>query len=256
VGQGETVAELYNEDDDTIGLVASHNGSNTFYLAMHASDSAPPPYDFVTSGTFAVIKVDGGSATVLGEAAGALDGADWNQVVLSVQDGRVAVTHNGVEVISVVDSAPLPPGKSGLYAYDAGYEYLDNGNTNAMFESVEVSWYDDDDDGIVDDDDNCEKDANPGQEDSDNDGVGDVCDGGDGDADTDSDTDSDTDADTDSDSDADTDTDTDTDADTDGTPLGEDEITAKGACGCAAAGGVAGVLPLLVALLFTRRRRV
>ena len=80
-----------------------------------------------------------------------------------------------------------------------------------------------DEDGVADDEDNCPDDANPGQEDADNNDIGDACE--DVDPDTDPDTDTDPDPDTDTDPDPDTDTDLDLDPDT-------DDSNATARCGC------------------------
>ena len=73
------------------------------------------------------------------------------------------------------DDGFTPDGDIGYYAYDAGgWSYY--GETETFFGNMTVYLMDDDEDGVADDSDNCEFEANPSQEDSDDDGIGDACD--------------------------------------------------------------------------------
>jgi len=270
VAQGGVEGEYGNEDNDTIGLVFAHNGSDTFYLAATSGDDAPPPLGFGNNNRVFLIKVDGGNESLLDEVNTNLGGLR-HTLKAERNDNTVTVWLDGNQVIQVVDNTPLPAGEAGFYAYNSGWDGYGYGNSDAWFEDIRVYWTDDDNDGIVDDIDNCEFVANPAQTDTDGDGVGDDCEGGQptdtgtpGDTDTDTDSDTDTDTDTDSDSDSDVDADTDADADTDqgslDTALGGDKNTEEGfsvgsACACQTSGGTGGALLLLAAALVGIRRR-
>jgi hypothetical protein len=176
LGQGIVQAEFVNEDDDAIGVVFSHNGNNTFYLAAHSSDDTPPPLEEVpTPGVF-LYRVEAGEAELL--ATGDVNLRDGDHV-LSAQrnDDVLRVSLDGDVLIEVVDPLPLPPGRAGFYAYNTGY---DGGweSTDAWFDWIEVAAFDDDDDSVIDDIDNCEFVPNPDQADSDGNGRGDACEGG------------------------------------------------------------------------------
>jgi len=135
----------------------------------------------------------------------------------------------------VVDTL-LPRGQVGFYAFDSG---RGSDMSDARFDRIEVRWFDDDNDTVVDDDDNCEATPNPGQEDADEDWIGDACEEGD----------TDTDVDTDSDIDTDVDTDTDTDE------IIDDRVTGAKDCGCNGVSVVFGLGLWLLAVPFLRRRR-
>jgi hypothetical protein len=238
--RGEEIQQVYvtarfqNVDNDTIGVVFGHDGLDTLYLAAHSADSSPPPLGNVESGTLFLIRVDDGDAEVLAEEAATVVQGEWYKLDVRVNNGRIRVLLNDFEHINVEDML-LPRGQVGFYAYDSGE------GKDAGFDWIEVRWFDDDDDTVVDDDDNCEATPNPGQEDSDEDGIGDACD------------EADTDTDVDSDSDADTDGDTDSDGDTDD-PL-DGGITGAKECGCDAMPGVYGLGLWLLFVPLLRRRR-
>jgi uncharacterized protein (TIGR03382 family) len=237
VGQGTTEVALINEDDDTIGIVACHDGEGTFYLVAHSRDSAPPPLSGVGEPTIFVLRVQDGSTELVGSVPASLESNDWTSLSLDTDDGTLTVRLGGVVILTWADPNPLAPGMSGFYAYNSGYDGGGGGNTNAYFDSIRVSWSDEDDDTVADDTDNCEEAANPGQEDSDHDGLGDACD-----APPDTGGDADTDADTDSDDDH---------------PFHDEDVIAGPGCGCSQTGAgplLPGIL-LLLGLTGLRRRR-
>jgi len=228
VGQGLTEVLLFNEDDDTIGLVACANGTDSFYLAAHTENGAPPPVSTDEPLAY-LLKVSAGVAEVLGTDRSELRPEDWSRLSLDIDDGRLTMRLNGRVVVEVDDPEPLPPGRSGFYAYDAGYDGGGN-NTNAYFDSIEVWWQDADGDLVPDDTDNCEHDKNPGQADHDDDGLGNDCDPDWPPEDTD-------------------------DPGTEDTGPLDDDVTAGLLCGCATGAPTIPWLLALLAPLVLRRRR-
>ncbi|MBT3219790.1 MAG: hypothetical protein HN348_11930 [Proteobacteria bacterium] len=228
VGDGGIVVSLVNEDDDTIGVVSHHNGSNSFYMAFHSADSAPPPLGYVQGPHLFLFKIDNGNANELGRVQRQMKRDDLHELRLEQNDGLVRVTLNGKVEIEVTDSSPLSPGRAGIYAYNSGYEG-DWHSSNALFDDVEVYWFDEDNDGVSDDVDNCEFDANPSQG---------PCDGSDTDTDV-----------------TDTD-DTDVDVSPEGKPtlVKEDLGISFGDCGCNT-GSSSGWIWLLLPLPLVIRRR-
>lgn len=163
-----------SQDDDTMGIVSNHNGSDTFYLLAYSEDSAPPPIDSVNNGAvLALIRVENGEPSLLKRVS-----ADWasgtNQFSLEIDDGILTASLNGDTFFAVEDEDPLGAGMVGMYAYNNG---ADGGqsSTYCWFTSLEVGYVDEDDDGVADDFDNCEDVSNPGQADWNDNGVGDAC---------------------------------------------------------------------------------
>jgi uncharacterized protein (TIGR03382 family) len=173
--EGVASAVVGNRDDDCAGVVANHNGDDTFYLFALTSGSAPPPLaSTVPRSTAFLLRVEGGVATVLGEVRATALGETARPLRLEVNDGRLVGRYAGSVLIDVVDPAPLPPGQAGVYGYDTGNDGW--GGETAFFNRVEAFRFDDDGDGVADDDDNCEQIANPDQADADGDRRGDACD--------------------------------------------------------------------------------
>ena len=118
--------------------------------------------------------MDKGEGELLKRAYADDVGLDENTLSLEVDDGIITANLNGDTFFAAEDPDPLGPGVSGLYAYDSG-EDGGRANTYCWFRSIEVSFVDEDDDGVPDDTDNCEDVANPGQADWNDNGVGDAC---------------------------------------------------------------------------------
>ena len=175
VGQGVTSVSLYNEDDDAIGLVACSNMDDTFYLVGHSRDSTPPGVGAIEQPTLFVMRVEAGEPDLLETTQVGLRYDQFNELSLTIDDGALTVELNGTEVLEVVDPDPLLPGRSGLYAYDAGHDGGSQ-NTDAFFDAIEVRWMDEDGDSVPDDTDNCEGRPNKDQADDDDDGIGNACD--------------------------------------------------------------------------------
>ena len=176
IAQGVTSVLLGNEDDDTIGLVHSHDGGGSTYLLFHSYDQVPPPFAGVNGGRLVLLRIDGSDVQQLGGAEINL-ASGLNRLALQQQNGNLTAFLNGDNIFSASDPDPLAPGVSGFYAYDCGNEGdYSWEETNAYFGLLEAYLFDDDDDGVADDDDNCERDFNPDQTDSDGDGLGDACD--------------------------------------------------------------------------------
>ena len=241
VGQGGVEVNYRNEDDDTLGVVFGHRGSNTFYLAATSSDNAPPPFGFENSSRVFLIRVENGQATDLAQVSADLSGLR-HTLKAERNDDILTVWLDGAQVIAVDDPAPLAPGTAGFYAYDTGWDG-GGGSTDAWFVDIRVYWTDDDDDGVPDDEDNCESTPNPDQSDTDDNGVGDACEGDEPDPNDPSDPST---------------TEGDTEADTgaaSGSALSQEGLKISSACGCQTMRPSGTLVGILLAGLLIRRRR-
>ena len=174
LAEGGILVEVSEQDDDTVGVVFRHDGDDTFYLLGWSADSAPPPVNFTEEGLLFLLRVEDGEATIAASVPADFATGGWAEMSLRVNDNTVTGDLGGI-VLTWTDSNPLPGGQAGFYAYDSGWDG-GPGATNAWFDSVEMFWTDDDDDGVPDDVDNCESEANLYQSDEDFDNVGDACD--------------------------------------------------------------------------------
>ena len=163
-----------NDDDDFLGGVFQHDGVDSFFLVGVTANSAPPPLDTQDprqGGKLIIYRVESGIADVLlvepvDRQEGALDlEISFDQETLTVRAG---------DELFEVQTAPIGPGRAGFYGYNTGFD--GNNAENAYFFSYGINWLDTDDDTIANDFDNCEEVANPDQQDSDGDGIGDLCD--------------------------------------------------------------------------------
>ena len=233
VNDGVTEIGMFNYDDDTAGMVFKQSSAKTFYMLVHYEDGAPYPLQEDNEPVIGLVRVYNGQGSVLASVSSDRFSFDDSIIELRAEynDGDIRVLWDGTEVMEVSDPEPLPAGVSGFYAYNNGY--YDNERQSVLFDYIEVSFWDEDDDGVADDIDNCEEDANTDQADADGNGIGDACDITDPDPGGDDDDGRDNDL-----------------------PLGPDEdITGARACGCSAGVGVTGFWAVLLPGLMAWRRR-
>lgn len=174
VGQGVVRIEWSSDDDDAIGLVSNHDGDDSFYMLVYSEDSVPPPlYETDDRPELILYRVEGGDAKVMKRVRSAY-ARSTNDLSLEIDDGVLTATLNEDTFFAVEDTMPLPAGQGGMYAYNSGE---DGGNSSSYcwVRSIEVSYVDEDDDGVPDDTDNCEDVSNPGQADWNDNGIGDAC---------------------------------------------------------------------------------
>ena len=164
---GAIESVVYQGDNDTVGLVLSNDGDDSFYLALCTSDSSPPPLGFVGQPKAAILEINQGTSTLVAEVntnTSLGEATFWR----FERKGRLLTLFiDGQMIVSGMTTTPLGPGRAGAYAYD---------NEQAGFDDLAVYLLDTDDDGIVNDDDNCPFEANKGQDDDDGDGLGNDCD--------------------------------------------------------------------------------
>ena len=196
--QGSVEAQIGNLDDDAMGVVLNHNGTNSGYIAFHSCDSRPPPVSGGSPCQITLLRVRNGNAVRLGQSSGqpvaGFSGTNTRPLRLERNDDAdgittLVVTFDGTEYIRVVDALPLGFGQAGVWAYDTG---VDDGSvvtvgpiwnrreerrmgSPGFVTTIEVMRFDDDGDGVPDDEDNCEFEPNSDQADSVGDGVGDAC---------------------------------------------------------------------------------
>lgn len=174
VGQGVVRIEWGSEDDDAVGLVSNHNGNDTFYMLIYSEHSVPPPLSETDDRPELILyRIENGNGQVLKRVRSDY-ATSRNYLSLEVDDGVLTASLNGDTFFAVEDDNPLPAGQAGMYAYNSGE---DGGNSSSYcwVSSIEVSYVDEDDDGIPDDTDNCENVSNPGQADWNDNGIGDAC---------------------------------------------------------------------------------
>lgn len=187
---------FYSYDDDTLGLVFNQSDAQNYYMVILVSDSGGGDDPLGHGGPFTgIVKVTGGEAELLAEAGETYEiGPDYvSAFALRVDDGEILFSFwdewdddwaDEDEwpapdwTLDATDPSPLPGGRAGYYAYNAGGFGRDE--DAVLFGSTWVLQVDEDADGVADDDDNCEEAPNADQADADSDGLGDACDDGGG----------------------------------------------------------------------------
>lgn len=225
IQQGLVQAVVFNDDDDSMGIVSNHDGGQRFYLLVHSADSVPSGLGDAGDGRLYLVRVDGEDFEVLADAEAEIGFGPFG-LELSVDNGVVTGALGEDIQVQATDPDPLGPGLAGFWSYDSGYDGWNSDYCGAS--EINVFWQDEDADGVADDIDNCEDVANADQADADGDGVGDACSEAGGDT-----------------------------GETGGDDTGADgELqisgSACGGCGGGTAGG--GLLILALGALFTRRR--
>ena len=177
---GIVTSLLYTEDDDAVGMVARHQGSEDYYLFIMTAgdDRSVTPLDAYADEAV-LVRISNGEAEVLAREPAVVERYALSRMAMAFNDGGVSAAYwvnfdddEPDVLLSALDPDPLPPGAFGFYAYNAG----GLGGTAVAFGATTVLLFDDDGDGIPDDEDNCESVENPGQEDADDNGIGTACD--------------------------------------------------------------------------------
>lgn len=182
VTQGVFEFNAYITDNDSWGIVFGHESSRNLVLVLvcgveNGGDNSFCPTEQVAAPSTAILHIQGDDVEVLGVSRRTVSEGDYGPGSVSVNDGEVRFLWGEIDI-----TAPLPDGMMltgvGFYGYNEGFitEEGVSDNDTAWFNAPVVLQHDDDDDGVADDDDNCEKEANPGQEDVDGDGLGTACD--------------------------------------------------------------------------------
>lgn len=179
----------FSSDDDCAGLVLNHNDGAYYLFAMvgyrasmgsNRTSKGDHPFGGDSGFFSAIVKVKDGEATILAQVDESIVSQAYHGARFEHNDGRLVAqlweewNTEGEPYLEIVaqDPDPLPAGRVGFYAWNAG---MDDGDS-AWFTALQMDATDDDGDGVADDSDNCEQTSNPDQADSDGDGAGDGCD--------------------------------------------------------------------------------
>lgn len=113
-------ASYYDEGNGTVGLIARHSDRGFYRVRLHTD----PTFD----GEALMLEkmVDGVALPLVSNHGEPLyQRHSWHTLTLSFQDNQITVTLDGQVVAQVVDAAPLPAGRVGLYARALGGMFFD-----------------------------------------------------------------------------------------------------------------------------------
>ena len=173
--------DLRSQDNDTLGVTFRFSDTSNFYLVhLCGGDGYPgtPSGDRAIGGGTRLYRVVGGVATQLGSSSTTFTQGSWQALRVVAVGSSIEVwfddDRNGQlepsDLLFTASDSTFTQGQVGFFSFDNG------GGQQSAFDNVSVSLHDSDDDGVADVTDNCSALANPGQEDLDSDGEGDVCD--------------------------------------------------------------------------------
>ena len=173
--------DLRSQDNDTLGVSFRFSDTSNFYLVhLCGGDGYPgtPSGVRAIGGGTRLYRVVGGVATQIGFSSTTFTQGSWQALRVVAEGSSIEVwfddDRNGQlepsDLLFTASDTTFSQGQVGLFSFDNG------GGQQSAFDNVSVSLHDSDADGVADVTDNCATLANPGQEDLDSDGEGDVCD--------------------------------------------------------------------------------
>jgi uncharacterized protein (TIGR03382 family) len=178
--------DVLSDDDDALGVVFRWTDIDNYYVVFWSHHWYPGTADgdWQDDGPYAKLySIRNGSATELGSVQDAQYGvgqvhrvrviAVGDAIDVWLDEDRDGVFEASERTFSVSDGDHAE-GSVGLYSYSNG-----DGTLNSWFDDLEVHVFDvdTDGDGVLDGEDVCPELQDPGQEDLDGDGLGDLCDG-------------------------------------------------------------------------------
>lgn len=180
VVQGRFSVGTYANDDDAWGVVFNKSDKHYFMLLFCGPEGEGSdgdcPIDQIDVPGSALIEVSGHTVDVIGVSGVGFVWSEYVDVVIQNQDGAVSVVYGDIEY-TVTAPVDFTMNGVGFYGYNQGwYENGRSDQSSTYFYDPVLSWFDEDDDGVVDDTDNCEKVANEDQADADGNGFGTACD--------------------------------------------------------------------------------
>lgn len=251
VRQGSVDVRVYVDGNDAWGVVFGHQDQEHWLVYLVCGTPSADPGSVlcpalegdVTPPFSAIVRVHDGVGEVLASDTESAP-VGFADVRVEMNDGWITGQRDQGPTLSARIPAGITVDGLGIYAFEQGFADGGEDYGPTYFGPPILSQADDDDDLIPDDEDNCEKVSNPDQADEDLDGVGTACDDeGPGPGD-------------DSGPDDGGDSGGETGESGDGVTRPDDDLTAPGACGCAATtGGGAWFALLGAAALRSRNSR-
>ncbi len=176
-------ADVFQNDDDGIGLVIRMSSSANYYLILFCGGNDCPAASngrsstSLSEGTY-LYSISGGSGTLV-DSGSALDTGEVVGVKVVASGSDIDVwadndndgSYETSELLIDASTSTHTSGYVGLYCYNNGSR-----TGGCYFDNAVVTVADTDSDGVADEDDNCPSTSNSSQADSDGDGTGDACD--------------------------------------------------------------------------------